>query len=64
MEHDMNLFTDFEQRLNERLLTIAAIAEKRDALDFSRLVVEPPRDPSHGARDGGGERVWPFLPNE
>ncbi len=48
MEHDMNLFTDFEQRLNERLLTIAAIAEKRDALDFSRLVVEPPRDPSHG----------------
>ncbi|TNB46759.1 arginine--tRNA ligase [Martelella lutilitoris] len=44
----MNLFTDFEQRLNERLLTIAAIAEKRDALDFSRLVVEPPRDPSHG----------------
>ncbi|MBB4120172.1 arginine--tRNA ligase [Martelella radicis] len=44
----MNLFTDFEQRLNERLLTIAAIAEKSASLDFSRLVVEPPRDPSHG----------------
>ncbi|AJY47154.1 arginine--tRNA ligase [Martelella endophytica] len=44
----MNLFTDFEQRLNERLLTVPAIAEKRDTLDFKRIVVEPPRDPSHG----------------
>lgn len=44
----MNLFTDFEHRLNERLLTVDGIAEKRDALDFSRIVVEPPRDPSHG----------------
>ena len=44
----MNLFTDFEQRLNEQLLTIAEIAEKRDTLDFARIVVEPPRDPSHG----------------
>nr|WP_272211629.1 arginine--tRNA ligase [Marinicella sp. W31]MDC2877523.1 arginine--tRNA ligase [Marinicella sp. W31] len=44
----MNLFTDFEQRLSERLLTIEAVAEKRTSLDFSRLVVEPPRDPSHG----------------
>ena len=44
----MNLFTDFEQRLGARLLTVAAIAEKQDTLDFSRVVVEPPRDPSHG----------------
>lgn len=44
----MNLFTDFEQRLNKRLLEVSAIAEKSDTLDFSRIVVEPPRDPSHG----------------
>ncbi|WP_174800731.1 arginine--tRNA ligase [Martelella limonii] len=44
----MNLFTEFEQRLNDRLLTIAEIADKGDALDFTRIVVEPPRDPSHG----------------
>ncbi|MEO2037385.1 MAG: arginine--tRNA ligase, partial [Martelella sp.] len=44
----MNLFTDFEHRLNAQLLTIAEIAEKRDTLDFTRIVVEPPRDPSHG----------------
>ncbi|TCT34810.1 arginine--tRNA ligase [Martelella mediterranea] len=44
----MNLFTDFEQRLNEQLLSVPAIAEKREDLDFTRIVVEPPRDPSHG----------------
>ncbi|THV25389.1 arginine--tRNA ligase [Peteryoungia ipomoeae] len=44
----MNLFADFETRIKAALDDIDAISEKRDALDFSRIVVEPPRDPSHG----------------
>lgn len=44
----MNLFADFETRVKAALDDIDAIREKRDALDFGRIVVEPPRDPSHG----------------
>ncbi|QLF70288.1 arginine--tRNA ligase [Peteryoungia desertarenae] len=44
----MNLFADFETRLTNTLAQIEGIREKRDSLDFSRIVVEPPRDPSHG----------------
>jgi arginyl-tRNA synthetase len=44
----MNLFADFETRIKAALEEIEAVREKRDALDFSRIVVEPPRDPSHG----------------
>lgn len=44
----MNLFADFETRVKTALDDIDAIREKRDALDFGRIVVEPPRDPSHG----------------
>mgnify|MGYP000624402413 CR=1 FL=1 len=44
----MNLFADFETRIKAALEQINSIREKRDSLDFSRIVVEPPRDPSHG----------------
>ena len=44
----MNLFADFEIRIKAALDDIEAVREKRDSLDFSRIVVEPPRDPSHG----------------
>ncbi|MDH4441440.1 MAG: arginine--tRNA ligase [Rhizobium sp.] len=44
----MNLFADFETRIKAALEEIEAVREKRDALDFSRIVVEPPRDASHG----------------
>ncbi|EHS49831.1 Arginyl-tRNA synthetase [Rhizobium sp. PDO1-076] len=44
----MNLFADFETRIKAALEQIDSIREKRDSLDFSRIVVEPPRDPSHG----------------
>ncbi|MFL0694086.1 MAG: arginine--tRNA ligase [Agrobacterium tumefaciens] len=44
----MNLFADFEVRIKAALDEIEAVREKRDSLDFSRIVVEPPRDASHG----------------
>ncbi|UWU09273.1 arginine--tRNA ligase [Sinorhizobium medicae] len=44
----MNLFTDFEARINRILESIDVIREKRSELDFRRINVEPPRDPSHG----------------
>ncbi len=44
----MNLFADFETRIKAALEQIDSIREKRESLDFSRIVVEPPRDPSHG----------------
>ncbi len=44
----MNLFADFETRIKNALEQIDSIKEKRSTLDFSRIVVEPPRDSSHG----------------
>lgn len=44
----MNLFADFGTRLENALETIDLIREKRNEVDFSRVTVEPPRDPSHG----------------
>ncbi|MCJ8508755.1 arginine--tRNA ligase [Rhizobium lemnae] len=44
----MNLFADFEVRIKEALESIDLIREKRESVDFNRLTVEPPRDPSHG----------------
>ncbi|MFD1744225.1 arginine--tRNA ligase [Rhizobium helianthi] len=44
----MNLFADFEVRIKEALETIDLIREKRESVDFGRLTIEPPRDPSHG----------------
>ena len=44
----MNLFTDFEARIKSALEEIDIIKEKRSELDFGRVGVEAPRDPSHG----------------
>ncbi|MCF6370717.1 arginine--tRNA ligase [Rhizobium halophilum] len=44
----MNLFADFGTRIENALETIDLIREKRAEVDFSRITVEPPRDPSHG----------------
>ncbi|MBZ5758341.1 arginine--tRNA ligase [Rhizobium sp. VS19-DR104.2] len=44
----MNLFTDFEARVKLALEGIDIIKEKRSELDFRRVGIEPPRDPSHG----------------
>ena len=44
----MNLFTDFEARIKLALEDIDIIKEKRSELDFRRVGIEPPRDPSHG----------------
>ncbi|TQX91789.1 MULTISPECIES: arginine--tRNA ligase [Rhizobium] len=44
----MNLFTDFEARVKLALEDIDIIKEKRSELDFRRVGIEPPRDPSHG----------------
>lgn len=44
----MNLFNDFEARINRILESIDVIREKRSELDFRRINVEPPRDASHG----------------
>jgi arginyl-tRNA synthetase len=44
----MNLFSDFDLRIKNVLEDIDIVKNKRDDLDFSRIAVEPPRDPSHG----------------
>ncbi len=44
----MNLFADFDTRIKAALEEIDLVREKRDVLDFSRVAVEPPRDPAHG----------------
>ncbi|EJL58009.1 MULTISPECIES: arginine--tRNA ligase [unclassified Rhizobium] len=44
----MNLFTDFEARIKTALEQIDLVREKRSELDFGRIAIEPPRDPSHG----------------
>ncbi|MGO4436914.1 arginine--tRNA ligase [Rhizobium sp. RAF56] len=44
----MNLFTDFEARIKNVLEQIDIVKEKRSELDFARVGVELPRDPSHG----------------
>ncbi len=44
----MNLFADFENRIKIALEGIDVIKENRSGLDLGRVLVEPPRDPSHG----------------
>ncbi|MBO3760057.1 arginine--tRNA ligase [Ciceribacter sp. L1K22] len=44
----MNLFADFEARIKTALDEMDIVKAKRGELDFGRIVVEPPRDPSHG----------------
>jgi arginyl-tRNA synthetase len=45
---EMNLFTDFDNRIKNVLEGLEIVREKRAELDFSRISVEPPRDQSHG----------------
>ena len=44
----MNLFADFDARIKKALETIDLVKAHRDAVDFGRVTVESPRDPSHG----------------
>ena len=44
----MNLFTDFDNRIKNVLEGLEIIREKGAEIDFGRVGVEPPRDPSHG----------------
>ncbi|MGG7517505.1 arginine--tRNA ligase [Allorhizobium undicola] len=44
----MNLFADFENRIKNALETLDLVKEKRSEITFDRIVVEPPRDASHG----------------
>ncbi|KGD98421.1 MULTISPECIES: arginine--tRNA ligase [Rhizobium/Agrobacterium group] len=44
----MNLFADFETRIKNALEALDIIKEKRSEVDFGRIAIEPPRDPSHG----------------
>ncbi len=39
----MNLFSDFETRIKGALQQLDLVKEKGAGLDFSRIVVEPPR---------------------
>ena len=44
----MNLFARFDVVVREALGRLVAAGRLPDGLDFSRITVEPPRDPSHG----------------
>ncbi|NKN36342.1 arginine--tRNA ligase [Agrobacterium sp. a22-2] len=44
----MNLFADFEHRIKNALEDIDIVKERRSEITFDRIIVEPPRDASHG----------------
>ena len=44
----MNIFALFEARVREALEALSRSGTLPEGLDLSRVVVEPPRDPSHG----------------
>jgi arginyl-tRNA synthetase len=44
----MNLFATFEDRVAQALYRLQTAGHLPEGLDFTRAVVEPPRDPSHG----------------
>ncbi|HSP23884.1 MAG TPA: arginine--tRNA ligase, partial [Saliniramus sp.] len=44
----MNLFATFEDRVAQALYRLQSAGHLPEGLDFTRAVVEPPRDPSHG----------------
>lgn len=44
----MNLFADFENRIKNALESLDLVKEKRSDVSFDRIIVEPPRDASHG----------------
>lgn len=44
----MNIFNEFEQKVKNAIQTILADVAGRNDLNLGAVVVEPPRDPSHG----------------
>ena len=44
----MNIFRHFETRINAILTELVSEGSLPGGLDFSRVAIEPPRDPSHG----------------
>ncbi|MBC7018209.1 arginine--tRNA ligase, partial [Salmonella enterica subsp. enterica serovar Enteritidis] len=44
----LHLFADVLARVHAACRALAAEASWPEGIDFSRVVVEPPRDPSHG----------------
>ncbi len=44
----MNLFKDFQAKIDATLKAMADAGELPEGLDLTRVTVEPPRDPSHG----------------
>ena len=44
----MNVFKDFEAKIHDALNQLVQAGDLPSGLDFSRITVEPPRDPSHG----------------
>ena len=44
----MNLFKDFQRRVIDALKSLDNVKAAENELDFGRVGVEPPRDPSHG----------------
>ncbi|NTF31642.1 arginine--tRNA ligase [Rhizobium skierniewicense] len=44
----MNIFADFDTRIKNALETIELVRAHRDTVDFGRITVESPRDPTHG----------------
>lgn len=44
----MNVFKDFEAKIHDALNQMVQAGDLPSGLDFSRITVEPPRDPSHG----------------
>jgi arginyl-tRNA synthetase len=44
----MNLFTDFSMRVKSVLEALDCVKDSATTPDFSRITIEPPRDPSHG----------------
>ena len=55
----MNIFGLFEKRVADALGRVAEAGKIPSGLDVSRVVVEPPRDPSHGDLDLGD--AWVVL---
>ena len=44
----MNIFALFERRVSDALARLIGAGSIPQNLDLGRVVVEPPRDPSHG----------------
>ena len=57
----MNLFTDFDARIKTALEQIDLVKEKRSEVDFGRIAIEPPRDPSHDVRRERHELAVPLI---